>query len=205
MWRSLLYPTDENGMITHFDVEYSSILTGPAITSVPANELYVELSGLEEYTEYSVGVAAATSVGTGPFSSAQTVTTLEDGMLYLSQYLMTVVKKCSLLSTVPSGSPATVVAVSLTQSSMQVAWAEVPEIHRNGIITMYEIEYWQKGDESNRNNLSVNSDVFLLVLDTLEDFQTYVVRVRAYTVFGPGLFSEPSEARPDQDRKPLSS
>ena len=205
MWRSLLYPTDENGIITHFDVEYSSILTGTAIANVPANELYVELSGLEEYTEYSVRVAAATSVGTGPFSSAQTVTTLEDGVLNLSQYLITVVKKCFSLSTVPSAPPATVVAISLTQSSMQVAWAEVPEIHRNGIITMYEIEYWQKGNESNRNNLSVNSDVFLHVLDTLEDFQTYAVRVRAYTVFGPGPFSEPSEARPNQDRKSLCS
>ena len=118
---------------------------------------------------------------------------------------MTLCKNCSSLYIVPSAPPATVVAVSLTQSSMQVAWGEVPEIHRNGIITMYEIEYWQKGDESNRNNLSVNSDVFLHVLDTLEDFQTYVVRVRAYTVLGPGPFSEPSEARPDQDGEPLSS
>ena len=84
MWRSLLHLIDENGIITHFDVKYSSILTGTTIANVPANHLYVELGGLEEYTEYSVRVAAATSVGTGPFSSAQTVTTLEDGMLSVS-------------------------------------------------------------------------------------------------------------------------
>ena len=92
---------------------------------------------------------------------------------------------------VPSSAPETVTANSISTfpSMIQVAWGEVPAIHKNGIITMYEIEYWQTGEVDNTSNVTVGSDVFLLVLTMLEDFVNYRVRVRAYTALGPGPYS----------------
>ena len=92
---------------------------------------------------------------------------------------------------VPSSAPETVTANSISTfpSMIQVAWGEVPAIHKNGIITMYEIEYWQTGEVNNPTNMTVGSDVFLLVLTMLEDFVNYRVRVRAYTALGPGPYS----------------
>ena len=99
---------------------------------------------------------------------------------------------------VPSSPPATVVAVSVSPSTIQVAWDEVPERDRNGIITMYEIQYWKSGDQAIRNNVTVGTDDLLHELDMLEDFQSYFIRVRAYTVVGAGPYSEPVTAQADQ-------
>ena len=100
---------------------------------------------------------------------------------------------------VPSSLPSTVVVFSTSPSSIQVAWEEVPERDRNGIIIMYEIEYWKMGDQDNSNNITVGPAVLSLVLNGLEDFQIYVVRVRAYTVVGAGPYSEPVTAEPEQN------
>ena len=75
----------------------------------------------------------------------------------------------------------------------------MPERDRNGIITMYEIEYWKSGDQASRENVTLDSDVFLDELTMLEDFQTYIIRVRAYTVIGAGPYSEPKTAEPQQN------
>ena len=99
---------------------------------------------------------------------------------------------------VPSSPPATVVAVSISPSTIQVAWDEVPERDRNGIITMYEIQYWKSGNQANRNNVTVGTDDLLHELEMLEDFQSYFIRVRAYTVVGAGPYSEPVTAQADQ-------
>ena len=80
-----------------------------------------------------------------------------------------------------------------------MAWDEVPELDRNGIITMYEIEYWKMGDQDNSNNVTVGPAVFIFVLNGLEDFQIYVVHVRAYTMVGAGPYSEPVTAEPEQN------
>ena len=100
---------------------------------------------------------------------------------------------------VPSSPPSTVVAISTSPSNVQVAWDEVPELDRNGIITMYEIQYWMMGDQDNSNNITVGPALFNLVLNGLEDFQIYVVRVRAYTMVGAGPYSEPVTAEPEQN------
>lgn len=76
-------------------------------------------------------------------------------------------------------------------------WDEVPAIHRNGIITLYEIEYSQTG-ESEKNNVTVEGDQQVLNLSMLEDFGTYRIRVRAYTSVGPGPYSIDIEVAEEQ-------
>ena len=72
-----------------------------------------------------------------------------------------------------------------------VSWEEVPPIDRNGIIITYEfllepLETFGDliGDEQyNSTNLSV-------VITDLQEFSNYSISVRAYTIVGPGNYSD---------------
>lgn len=108
----------------------------------------------------------------------------------------------SLFTTVPASPPASVEAFPISPSSVQVVWDEVPAIHRNGILVMYEIEYNKSssgGDEM--NTALVESDVHVWILNVLEDFGSYFIRVRAYTEVGAGPYSSAVEVTEEQNGK----
>lgn len=88
--------------------------------------------------------------------------------------------------TAPSGSPTYVVAVAKSISSINVTWGRVPEFQRNGNVTMYEIHVM---NSSHVANISVCANNFSVVVDELEMFVTYYVRVRALTAGGFGPWS----------------
>ena len=79
--------TDQNGVITQYEVEYNqttfSAVSMYNTTTVNFTTLMVDLTGLEEYVEYSIRVRAYTSVGAGPYSNVVVETTQEDCMYYL--------------------------------------------------------------------------------------------------------------------------
>ena len=74
---------DRNGIITQYEVEYNqttfSGATMSATTTVNSSTFTVDLTGLEEYVEYSIRVRAYTSVGAGPYSDVVIERTQEDG------------------------------------------------------------------------------------------------------------------------------
>ena len=74
---------DRNGIITQYEVEYNqSTFSGATMyntTTVDSSTLMVDLTGLEEYVEYSIRVRAYTSAGAGPYSDIMNVITSEDG------------------------------------------------------------------------------------------------------------------------------
>ena len=72
-----------------------------------------------------------------------------------------------------------------------MAWDPVPEIDRNGIITLYEVEYTQStfSGISSSNLNTTNGSQLMVELEGLEEYVEYSVRIRAYTSVGPGPFS----------------
>jgi len=72
-----------------------------------------------------------------------------------------------------------------------VAWDPVPEIDRNGIITQYEVKFNQStfNEISTSNFTTTNGSQLMVELEGLEEYVNYSVRVRAYTIVGPGPFS----------------
>ena len=74
---------DQNGIITQYEVEYNqTTFSGAAMystTTVDSSTFMVDLTGLEEYVEYSIRVRAYTSVGAGPYSDVVMETTCQDG------------------------------------------------------------------------------------------------------------------------------
>ena len=77
---------DQNGIITVYDVEYSQStfleLPSPLTLSVDSTNMSATISGLEEYVEYSISVAAYTVIGEGPFSLPVQETTLQDSQFF---------------------------------------------------------------------------------------------------------------------------
>ena len=77
-------PGSQRGIITHYVITYSGIERDSALRTfnVSFSVRNIELTGLEEFTQYSVFVAAATVLGSGPSSQLIPLTS-EDGMLYI--------------------------------------------------------------------------------------------------------------------------
>ena len=74
---------DQNGVITAYDITYVTSGRNVMMNSTSGSTLSIELSELAKFSEYSISVAASTSIGGGP-SVSITVTTDTDGELNAS-------------------------------------------------------------------------------------------------------------------------
>ena len=78
----IVLPIDQNGVITMYEVLYQPQETfNGAIGEITINvtELTANLTGLEEYVNYTISVRAYTSVGEGPYSEEIMELTNENG------------------------------------------------------------------------------------------------------------------------------
>ena len=69
---------DRNGLIIYYIILLRDIQFNTSDITVNVTELTYQFTDLQEYTRYSVEIAAATSAGLGPFSSSLIFTTHED-------------------------------------------------------------------------------------------------------------------------------
>ena len=72
---------DENGIIVNYEIQFVPLQFNETLMpdSINTTDLFIDITGLEEYVEYDISVRAYTSVGPGPFSAAVTNRTFEDG------------------------------------------------------------------------------------------------------------------------------
>ena len=82
--------------------------------------------------------------------------------------------------------------MSETFSSIQVSWEPVPEQHRYGIITKYEVDVAELHNASFDIYFNVSTEKLTAEIPYLEMFVEYSVRVRAFTRIDAGPFSYPS-------------
>ena len=82
---------DRNGIIKGYIVNYQALPNGYIVAKIlnitndeQNNRQTVTLAGLNEFTNYSIGVLAFTISGNGPASVGQVVETLEDSKFYAS-------------------------------------------------------------------------------------------------------------------------
>ena len=78
---------DQNGVILSYTVTYRALLTGSSQTknvTAPANQ--ATLTGLNEYTNYSITVFATTSKGGGNESTPIVVITDEDSKFVITEF-----------------------------------------------------------------------------------------------------------------------
>ena len=94
-------------------------------------------------------------------------------------------------SSVPSGPPRNIAAITISPFSVNVTWVSVSNISRNGIITTYEVMYmWPLSNgQLSMNYANTSGASTQILLDKLMDCVQYNISVRAYTSQGPGPFS----------------
>lgn len=71
---------DQNGPITGYKIRYRKVKSTVQVETTPGNSRHFELMGLEKMAAYSVKIAAMTVNGTGPFTEAGFVETLENDL-----------------------------------------------------------------------------------------------------------------------------
>ena len=76
---SEIEPIDQNGVISQYEVMYISGADLNQRVFSNGSSFTLNISGLEEDTEYNISLRAYTSVGPGPFSGTVVITTEEDG------------------------------------------------------------------------------------------------------------------------------
>ena len=80
----------------------------------------------------------------------------------------------------------------LSPTEAEVSWTELAPIDRNGIIITYEVDYQPvvvfEGTEA---VLRVNTTNTTIILTGLHESVQYNFTVRAFTIIGPGPFSDP--------------
>ena len=90
----------------------------------------------------------------------------------------------------------------LSSTEMQVSWEEVPAINQSGSIIVYQVRYdpleTLNGEISTN---TTNTTMLDTTLNYLEENVDYSISVRAYTVIGPGPYSDGVVNRTDEDRK----
>lgn len=95
--------------------------------------------------------------------------------------------KLSLYSAAPMVPPPDVIAAAQSATTIRVQWNDLPEADRNGIITVYEVDYFYV----ERDQLQANASMSPTNLTNLAENEEYNIRVRAYTSAGPGPYSDP--------------
>ena len=76
-WNSPSYE-EQNGVIIEYVINVTVLETGERF-QLTSNTTFLEVTNLRPYRTYVCIIAAATSVGLGPFSTPVTVVTPEDG------------------------------------------------------------------------------------------------------------------------------
>ena len=110
---------------------------------------------------------------------------------------------CYCISPGPALPPVNVTAFVVNSTALEVTWEPVSAIAKNGIITQYEIEFNQTTFSAavSFSTVTVNSSTLMVKLSGLEEYVQYFIRVRAYTIVGPGPYSDVINQIVLQDRK----
>jgi hypothetical protein len=98
---------------------------------------------------------------------------------------------------VPSAPPETLLLTVTSATEISVSWSEVPLIHQNGIITLYEVFYYPLEDYHNPLSMVQNTTELSFNLMGLHEFANYSIQVRAFTEVGPGPYSDQQFIRTD--------
>ena len=83
---NLPFLQEQNGIITGYVIEISELGIGET-SQLSTAFLNRTINDLFPFTTYQLRIAASTDIGTGPFSPAFTITTLEDGQMSYYLYM----------------------------------------------------------------------------------------------------------------------
>ena len=92
--------------------------------------------------------------------------------------------------TAPTMGPREVMATQVASRTVQVTWSTIECIHRNGLITDYEVRIREDNSGVIVFNDMVDSDTTTSMASELQPFTSYTFKVAGVNVDGTGVFSE---------------
>ena len=194
-------PHDNNAPILGYFVLYNQPnFAGGEIVTLNVSEQMVNVTNLFPGFTYNFTVIAYNDIGNSTESEATPLRTLDEGEYFVHSNcgMMFIV---IIFTTVPANSTQNVTAVSLSSTTINVTWEEVPPIDRNGIITTYEVLYepLETFEQLLSSDIINTTDLFIL-LEDLHPFVSYNISVRAYTSVGSGPYSDVAVETTQEDR-----
>ena len=170
---------DHNGVITYYVVKLREIETAVVWTFFAVDE-DINIGSLHPFYRYECTIAASTSVGAGPRSTAIRVQMEEAGeqnsnISYVSNYII-------FATIAPSGSPLSLTSQK-TSTSLTLSWDPPANESQNGAIRQYIIKILE---DDTSTTTEYNSSVSIITITDLHPYYTYKCSVAAETVdIGP--------------------
>ena len=166
---------DQNSDTIAYRVQYYGNSFDSSVRTATTSNTNVVLAGLEEGEVYTVIVCGYNSLGNGSCEVIEQQTQ-ED---------------------LPSGHPQSVNAVALHDTGISVFWNPLLEDQANGAILRYEVRVNGTLHDSQTHGYLTNNTI--LSVSHLEEFERYLVQVRAINSIGAGPYSSAIEVRTHQD------
>ena len=147
---------------------------------------------LEEFREYRVTVLATftSEFVTNPTaeSSSMDFTTLSAGEFAI----LVIAPVCTLMSysTAPTMGPREVITTHIASRTVQVTWNTIECVHRNGLITDYEVQLREDSSGDMVTDGVVDFDARTYMASGLRPFTSYIFQVAGVNVDGTGVFTE---------------
>ena len=101
--------------------------------------------------------------------------------------------------TEPATAPQNVETTAESSTEITVTWERVLAIDENGIIINYEVQFEPLEFTETLSTSSVNTSDLTVVISSLQEYVQYNISVRAYTIVGPGPYSDPVTQRTLED------
>ena len=95
---------------------------------------------------------------------------------------------------VPSASPTSLTAMTVSSRAIFLSWNSPPSIHINGIITSYTLTYTGVERDSTLRTLTLPENSNTYQLTGLDEDTEYVISVRASTAVGAGPWAMESNS-----------
>ena len=161
----------------------SATLTGDSAT------IYT-ITGLEEYSNYTITVTATNAAGSTVSYPVMGMTgEIGEGLtdIGMNRQLGPIISCLP----APSDPPTFVNTSDVTSSSITVQWGEVDCIHRNGNITGYSVRYGVQGSAEENRSVVMISGGFSYEISGLTPSTNYTVEVAAVNSNDTGIYSIP--------------
>ena len=183
-----------HGIIREYHINLTEQETG-TLTTYTTSTTALEIALLHPHYNYTWTVTAVT-IGEGPYTTSNNVTTLQDGKFIKTNIIIPIYPP----HTVPSGPPTNSTSMEVSSRSFILAWDLPAPSERNGIITGYNISITSLDSLFEEPQQFFTTELSLTV-DQLEPHTDYVCIIAANTYIGIGPFSLEITVTTAQDGK----
>ncbi len=188
---------DRNGLIVYFVLVLKDVQFNTSDLMANTSSFGYTFSGLHEYTQYNLEIAAATSVGLGPFSSPVTFVTDETGKIFSVFQILLKSFLFSVSFVVPTAPPQLVSGVPRSSTLITFTWSPPPPLEVNGLIRYYIVQVTERHTRRSWTFFAVDD---IIQIGSLHPYYLYDCSVSAYTI-GVGPVSSSITVRTDQSGK----